>query len=131
MASRSWSFHVLLELGAVWEANAPWLPATETACSSLMLHPMRRGSRARGGPGNLCAAQAVSTQSGCTLLVIWWCPCCGRSQPVCLLGRVAGWTGGLSAAQSSCDSEAQMNGLNSWSPLPLDKPASLLSVSFC
>lgn len=39
-------------------------------------------------------------------------------QPVSLLGRTAGCLGSPSAIQSACDSEAQVDGLNSWSPLP-------------
>ena len=47
----------------------------------------QQGSR----PGNLCATQAVSTQSGCALLVTWWCSVVAD---VNLCACLAEWQGG-------------------------------------
>lgn len=41
-------------------------------------------------PGNLCATQAMSMQSGCTLLVTWWC---NAVVEVNLSACLAGWQG--------------------------------------
>lgn len=84
MASRSRSFHVLLQLGAVWEAKASWLPARDNLFQLPSYYtPSGRAAGTLSRPAIICVHAVWLRSPGDVVQG------CSGSQSACL----AGWQG--------------------------------------